>query len=182
MASANTTASADHFVRGLFRERRLAERAFKAALDLGYTVADINAIMADETRERLLAASSGSQLARKVGSSDAEPSGEEVGGPTGATIATIAPALAAIGTVLLVPGIVALGPIAVALTAAGAMGVGAGLIGALTRWGVPSAQVTEYEAGIREGGILLAIKPRTDDDSRRLVETWKSIGGESVHS
>jgi len=80
------------------------------------------------------------------------------------------------------PGIVALGPIAVALAAAGTMGVGAGLIGALAHWGIPSEQVEEYEAAVRRGGILLAVNPRTKADRLRLIESWKSIGGESVHS
>jgi hypothetical protein len=171
----------DSLVKGLFRDRQLAERAFHAAQQLGYAPTDINAIMSDETRETMAATAGRSDLARKAVDKD-EPIAKEVGGPASATVATIAPALAAVGTVLLIPGIIAAGPIAVALAAAGTMGVGAGLIGALAEWGIPSEQVDEYEAGIRDGGILLAIKPRTAADRQKLIESWKAIGGESVHS
>lgn len=182
MPSPHATVGQGRLVKGLFRDQQLAELAFHAAQNLGYTPADINAVMSDETRNKLLVTDSASDLARKADDQDGEPIEQQVGGPIGATAATIAPALAAIGTVLLLPGIVALGPIAVALAAAGAMGVGAGLIGALTHWGIAADEVEEYEAGIRRGGILLAVDPRTEADRLRLIESWKSIGGASVHS
>lgn len=172
----------DRFVTGLFQGQRAAESAFHTALRRGYDAADISVIMSEETRQQLLSA--GSSLAHKApgDTKDAESTGDEVSGPVGATVATVAPALAAVGTVLLVPGVIALGPVAIALAAAGAMGLGAGLVGALTHWGIPSAQVGEYDAGIRRGGILLAVKPRTKEDASQLVEAWKANGGESVHS
>jgi hypothetical protein len=181
MVNSHANIGQDSIVKGLFADQPRAERAFHAAQQLGYTAAEINLVMSEETRQKTTTAAE-SDLTRRAADQGKAPSEHEVGGPTGATVATIAPALAAIGTVLLIPGIVAMGPIAVALTAAGAMGIGAGVIGALTHWGIPSHQVGEYEAGIRRGGILLAVHPRNDADRLRLIELWQSIGGESVHA
>jgi hypothetical protein len=75
-----------------------------------------------------------------------------------------------------------LDPIAVALTAAGAVGLAGALMGALTKWGIPQARVEEYEQGIRAGGILMGVKPRSDEDAANLVREWQASGGELVHS
>jgi hypothetical protein len=85
---------------------------------------------------------------------------------------------------LLVPvlGVLAAGPIAVALTAAGAVGLAGALIGALTNWGIPQRRIEEYERGIRAGGILMGVKPRSDEEARQLVREWQASGGELVHS
>jgi hypothetical protein len=111
-------------------------------------------------------------------------SADKLGGPAGGTIGTIAPALAGVGTLLLVPvlGVFAAGPIAVALTAAGAVGLAGALIGALTKWGIPERRIEEYEQGIRAGGILMGVKPRSDEDASNLVREWQASGGELVHS
>ena len=97
-------------------------------------------MMSDETREREFADGT-LALARKA--TDRARIESERGGsrrPVGGTMGTIAPVLAALGTLLLIPGLglVAAGPVAIALTAAGAVGVAGGLIGALTQWGVPN--------------------------------------------
>ena len=94
----------------------------------------------------------------------------------------IAPAIAAVGTVMLLPGLIFAGPIAVALAAAGTVGVAGGLLGALTNWGIPKSRVEEYEAHIREGGVLIGVKPRSEDDARYLRKEWIAAGGTSVHS
>ena len=172
-------------VTALFRSRASAERAYRSAQSLGYDAENINVIMSDETREREFEGGN-TALARKATESapESSPSAEELGGPVGGTVGTIAPVIAALGTLLLIPGLglVAAGPVAIALTAAGAVGVAGGLIGALTQWGVPKSRVEEYEAAVRRGGILLGVKTKSQDDAAQVVRAWREAGGELVQS
>ena len=172
-------------VTGLFRDRASADRAWRAAIDLGYKREDINLMLSEETRERMFGGEQNTGLSAKAAEAAEEPTAgaEKVGGPTGGNIGMIAPVLAAVGTLLLIPGgIIAAGPVAIALGAAGAVGVAGGVIAALTDWGVPKGRVELYEAGIRKGGVLIGVKPRSEDDAQELANVWKASGGELVHS
>lgn len=178
---ANPTPTQPGMITGLFRDKDSAERAFRAATALGHEPADINVVMSDETRDRYFPgdhpASTG--LESKAAQTAEEPAkGEELGGPMGGTVGTMAPVLAAIGTLLLVPGIIIAGPIAIALTAAGAVGLAGGLIGALTDWGIPKDRVRKYEEDVRSGGILMGVKPRSEQDAEQLRREWRASGGE----
>lgn len=179
---------ADHMVTGLFANRVDAEHAYAVAAALGYDNAHINVLMSEETRQQYFTEPQGTttDLASKAaeGTEHAATPRDELGGPVGGTLGTIAPMLAAVGTLLLIPGlgIVAAGPVAIALTAAGAVGVAGGIIGAITQWGVPKDRLEQYEAGIREGGLLLGVDARSKNDARKLVQQWESNGGRHVHS
>ena len=102
----DTVNVAGPMVTGLFRNRDAAERAFRDAQSLGYAVSDISVIMSDETREREFEGKA-TALARKAQDSAPESSdaAKELGGPTGGTVGTIAPVIAAIGTAILIPGL-----------------------------------------------------------------------------
>jgi hypothetical protein len=175
-------AAQTHLVTGLFRDRESAERAWRAAIDLGCDPASIDLMLAEETRTRLFGEHADAGLSAKA--AEEPPKGaEQIGGPTGGSIATIAPVLAAVGTLLLTPGgILAAGPVAVALTAAGAVGVAGGVIAALTNWGIPKARLELYETGIRNGGMLMGVKTKTPEHAQQLATLWRESGGESVHS
>ena len=175
-------------VTGLFTNRESAERGYQSATRLGYENSDIDVLMSEETRNRYFAPGHDTKTelsgsATKDAVEDGESAGD-LGGPTGGTIGMIAPALAGVGALLLVPvlGIFAAGPIAVALTAAGAVGLAGALIGVLAKWGIPERRIEEYERGIRAGGILMGVKPRSDKDASDLVREWQASGGELVHS
>jgi hypothetical protein len=175
-------------VTGLFTNEESAERGYRSATGLGYENSDIDVIMSEETRNRYFSAGHDTKtdLSRNATKDVAEDgkSAGDLGGPTGGTIGTIAPALAGVGALLLVPvlGVFAAGPIAAALTAAGAVGLAGALIGAFTKWGIPERRIEEYEQGIRAGGILMGVKPRSDEDASNLVREWQASGGELVHS
>ena len=177
----------ERMVTGLFPNRDSAERGYRSATRLGYANSDIDVLMSEATRNRYFPPGHDTTTDLSSNATKDAVAGnsvDDLGGPTGGTIGTIAPALAGVGTLLLVPvlGVVAAGPIAVALTAAGAVGLAGALIGALTKWGIPKRRIEEYEQGIRAGGILMGVKPRSDKDASELVQQWQASGGKLVHS
>lgn len=176
-------------VTALFNDSAGVERAYDAALARGYSRDDINLVLSEETRRRHFTIDQvEGELADKAAESTEnktdkkQPVAHKLGGPVGATAATIAPALAAIGTAALLPGLVFAGPIAVALAAGAAVGVAGGLIGALTNWGIPKTRVEEYESQIRQGGILIGVKTNSDDDTAHLQSEWQAAGGTLVRA
>lgn len=179
----SSTASSAALVTALFKEASGVERAYRAALARGYEKDEINLVLSEETRRRHFNVDQvPSGLADKAAESTEKKRSvaSELGGPTGGTAATIAPAIAAAGTAALFPGLILAGPVAVALTAAAAVGLAGGLVGALTNWGIPKSRVEGYEQSIRDGGILVGVKARTAEDARQLQQDWTEAGGEAV--
>ena len=164
-------------VTGMFRDRDSAERAFQSSTARGYGDRDINVAMSEETRKRHFGHGTQTELGSKA------TEGAGVGGAVGATVGAIAAAIAAVGTSLVIPGLglVIAGPAAAALAGAGAGGVTGGLIGALVGWGIPEERVKHYESGIKEGGIVMGVTPRSDEDAEYLEREWKSNRGEHVY-
>ena len=176
-------------VTALFNDAAGVERAYDAALSRGYGRDDINLVLSEETRRRHFTVGQvESELADKAAqSTEKSPekkqrAASKLGGPAGGTAATIAPALAAIGSATLLPGLIFAGPIAVALAAGAAVGVAGGLIGALTNWGIPKTRVEEYESQIRQGGILIGVKTRSDADTTYFQTEWQAAGGTLVRA
>jgi hypothetical protein len=164
-------------VTGLFRDRDSAERAYQSITERGYDRDDVNVVMSDETRKRHFTGGEQTEL----GSKAAEGAG--IGGAIGGTLGAIAAALAAIGTSIAIPGLglVVAGPVAAALAGAGAGAATGGLVGALIGWGIPEERVKRYEEGIKQGGILMGVKPRSSGDAEHFEKTWKDYRGEEVH-
>lgn len=164
-------------VTGLFRDRDTAERAYGSLSSRGYTQEDLNLAMSDDTRKRHFSGDRNTELGTKA----AEGAG--VGGAIGATIGAVGAALAAVGTSIAIPGlgIVLAGPAAAAIAGAGAGGVTGGLLGALIGWGIPEERVRHYEQGIREGGIVMGVTPRSDEDADYIEREWKNQRGEHVY-
>lgn len=94
----------------------------------------------------------------------------------------IAAAVAAIGSNLVIPGLglVVAGPLAAGLAGAGAGAGAGGLIGALVGWNIPEERVKHYEAGLKDGGILMGVTPRSADDATYFENEWKSYNGEQI--
>src|SRR5678809_1792516 len=167
--SASRTAQSG-LVTGLFPDRESAERAYGSIVNRGYGQDDVNLVMSDETRKKHFAVDDReTELGNKA--LEGAGTGAAIGGTVGATLA----AIAAIGTTLALPGLGLLvaGPIAAALAGAGAGGATGGLIGALIGAGIPEERVKNYEEGIRKGGILMGVKPRTDEDAAYFEDEWK---------
>ena len=155
---------------GLFNDKQTSESAYKSMRDRGYADDDINVIMSDDTRKKYYTNDDNSEL----GSKAAEGTG--VGGLIGGTLGAVIAGVAAIGTNLVLPGLglVVWGPLAAALAGAGAGGLTGGLVGALVGWGIPEDRAVIYENGIKNGGTVLGVRPRSTADADALENDWKT--------
>jgi hypothetical protein len=87
----------------LFKDPVNAEKAYNLALQKGYKKEDINILMSEETKRKNYGAQIGDMEENNVlGHKLMEGAG--VGGAIGTTTGAIAGAIAAIGTVLVLPG------------------------------------------------------------------------------
>ncbi len=160
---------------GMFRDRESTERVYNDLQQRGYAKDDINLVMSDETCEKHF---SGDSKETEIGTKAAEGAGK--GSAIGGAIGAIAGIIAAIGTSLAIPGlgIVIAGPIAAGLAGAGAGGVTGGVIGALMGSGIPEARAKLYESGIKEGQIVIGVKPRNDEDAKYFEDNWRNNNAE----
>jgi hypothetical protein len=156
---------------GMFTDKESSESAYRSLRDRGYSDDDINVIMSDETRDKYWG---DGDTDSELGSKALEGTG--VGGMIGATLGAIIGGIAAIGTNVILPGIglVVAGPIAAALAGAGAGGLTGGLAGALIGWGIPEDRAKLYEEGIRSGGTVLGVTPRSEEDAEYFENEWKN--------
>ena len=173
-----TSRQENRMLTGMFRDRDSTEGAYRSLRDRGYTDDEINVLMSDETRDKYY--STGDTELEGNKALEGTGAGAAIGGTLGAIIGGIA----AIGTNVLIPGLglVVWGPIAAGLAGAGAGGLTGGLVGALIGWGIPEDRAKEYETGIREGGTVLGVTPRTDDDAEYFEKEWKTnYRGEHIY-
>jgi uncharacterized protein YjbJ (UPF0337 family) len=166
----------NRMVTGLFKDRESAERAYGWLSERGYGKDDVNLMMSDDTRNKYFS-DDDSELGTKAW--EGAGKGAAIGGGVGATLG----AIAAIGTTLALPGLGLLiaGPIAAALAGGGAGALTGGLVGALIGHGIPEEHAKRYEQGIREGGIVMGVQPRNEEDADYFENNWRENRGESVY-
>lgn len=174
-----TSTGSSRMMTGMFRDRESAERAYNSLTSRGYTKDDINLLMSDETRNTYF--KDGDMGDSELGSKALEGAG--VGSAIGGTLGAIIAGIAAIGTSVLLPGIglVVAGPLAAALAGAGAGGLTGGLVGALVGSGIPEEQAVRYEEGVKNGGIVVGVNPRNDEDAEYFEREWKNYRGENIY-
>jgi hypothetical protein len=164
---------------GMFTDRESSESAYRSLRDRGYSDDDINVLMSDETRKTYYGDGSGDS---ELGSKALEGTG--VGGAIGGTLGAIIAGVAAVGTNIVLPGLglVVWGPLAAALAGAGAGGLTGGLIGAMVGAGIPEDRAREYEEGIKSGGTVLGVTPRSAEDADYLENDWRTnLRGQSIY-
>ncbi len=173
-----TPVAGSKLVTGVFRDRDSAELAYNTVTNRGYNTSDVNVVMSDSTRKRhFVSAGTETELGNRA------TEGASVGGVIGGAIGAVAAVFAAIGTSLVVPGIglIIAGPVAAALAGVGAGGLAGGLVGALVGWGMPEERVKHYQDAIDEGGILLGVTPRNEEDAIYFEKQWRDVRGEHVY-
>jgi hypothetical protein len=155
-------------VTGFFKNRAAAETALHEVLNRGYSTQDVTVLMSDSTRTKEFAVETGTKAAKGVGV------GGAVGGAVGATLG----AIAAVGTSVAVPGLglIIAGPLAAALAGAGAGAATGGLIGLMVGAGIPEYRAKTYEAGLKQGGIVLGVETRSDTDRKEIEELFEDVG------
>jgi uncharacterized protein YjbJ (UPF0337 family) len=167
----------NRMVTGLFRDRESAEAAYGSLSERGYGKDDVNLMMSDDTRKKYFSDDDDTEFGTKAW--EGAGKGAAIGGGVGATLA----AIAAIGTTLALPGLGLLiaGPIAAGLAGAGAGALTGGLIGALVGHGIPEEHAKYYEKGLQEGGIVMGVQPRNEEDADYFEKNWRDNRGESVY-
>ena len=162
---------------GMFRDRASAEKAYQSMHDRGYHKDDVHLMMSDETRDTHFADGAHTELGDKA------MEGAGVGSAIGGTAGAIIGAIAAIGTSVALPGLglIIAGPLAAALAGAGAGGLTGGLVGALVGSGIPEEHAAEYEEGVKNGGIVMGVKPRNADDAKYFEEQFKNNNADKVY-
>ena len=105
--------------------------------------------------------------------------GATVGGILGAIVAGVT----ATGSVAAIAGTGGLarqslsGHLAAALAGLGAGAAGGGIVGGLIGVGIGENRAKDYEKGLREGGILVAVRPKSKEhraDIRKALESGRS--------
>ena len=164
---------------GMFRDKESSEGAYRSLRDRGYSDNDINVMMSDDTRKNWYG---NHPEDSELGTKAAE--GATTGGVIGGTLGALAAGIAAVGTNIVLPGLglIVWGPIAAALAGAGAGGATGGLIGALIGAGIPEERARVYEEGIKNGGTVLGVKPRNNEDTDYLENDWRTnYNGQHVY-
>jgi len=163
---------------GIFRDRSSAEKAYQSLHERGYHKDDVHLMMSDETRDTHFANS-----AEHTELGDKALEGAGVGSAIGGTAGAIIGAIAAIGTSVALPGLglIIAGPLAAALAGAGAGGLTGGLVGALVGSGIPEEHAAEYEEGIKNGGIVMGVKPRNAEDAKYFEEQFRNNDADKVY-
>jgi len=177
--STGQTTGNSRMVTGLFRDRESAERAYNSLNTRGYTKDDVNLLMSDDTRKKYFADDNVKDTELGTKAWEDAGKGAAIGCGVGATLA----AIAAIGTTVALPGLGLLvaGPLAAGLLGAGAGGLTGGLIGALVGAGIPEERAKLYEKGVNDGGIVMGVNARNDEDAEYLENDWKTNRGEHVY-
>jgi hypothetical protein len=141
-----------------------AEAAIGRLNDLGFARDDISVMVDAKTRREIEAALT------KAGGAEGLAAGAAIGGVMGAILA----AITATGSIVTIVGTggaatpLIAGPLAAALAGLGAGVAGGGLAGGLIGLGIGEKRAQTYEQGLREGGILIAVRPHSEAERAKV--------------
>ncbi len=176
-STGDSSVAGSSYTAGSFSDRASAEGAYKSLAARGYHKDDVNLVMSEDARKRHFGDDT---VETELGDKAMEGAG--VGSAIGGTAGAIIGAIAAIGTSVALPGLglVIAGPIAAALAGAGAGGLTGGLVGALVGSGIPEEHAAEYENDVKEGNIVMGVRPRNEEDARYFEEEFRRHNGDKV--
>ncbi len=152
----------DKFETGMYFDRAEAESAVDRLNGLGYGQNDISVMMDDKTREKAFANEVGAKTTEGIAT------GAVAGGLLGAIVAGLT-ATGGVAAIVGTGGIAAplvIGPLAAALAGLGVGGAAGGILGGLIGLGVGEKRAKDYEQGLRDGGILIAVRPKSEHTDR----------------
>ncbi|MGL4552107.1 MAG: hypothetical protein ACRC33_13080 [Gemmataceae bacterium] len=176
MATATTPTATSSMLTAVFRNHRDARSAYDRLLIRGYTSNEISLLMSESTRKVY---TEESDTRHQPGNMAEEGMG--IGGAIGTAVGATAAAIAMIGTSLIVPGIgVVAGPIAAALAGGGAGAVTGGVLGGLIGLGITEPNAKAYEEVLRNGGVVVGVRPHDSEDSTEVRKDFEELGGENI--
>ena len=152
---------------GLFRDPVEAQVAVRDLRDAGFAENHVSLI----TREE-----SGDQTAPEHEPTEGTAKGAAIGGVAGALLGVAAMAIPGIGPVL------AVGPLAAALTGAGVGAATGGMLGALADIGVPEREAQQLTEALREGGTVVVVHAgdKTWDAARAILDQHGALDPRSI--
>jgi len=167
-------------VTGSFRDRDTLDRTVSDLRGRGYTDEDFHVVLSDDARKRYYDRDADTvEIEEGSKAMEGAGTGAAIGGTAGGVIG----AIAGIGGAIIVPGIGAVaGPLAGALAGAGAGGAAGTLVGALVGAGIPEEHATMYQKDIDEGGMVLGVHPRTEDDFGYVRGRYDEHGASNVYA
>jgi len=148
-------------VTATFTTRTSAENALRNLETAGIREDQVSLVVTEETRGNHF------QLTEKSRADEGAAAGATFGGIVGAVLGSV---LAA-GTIA-IPGLnlIVVGSLASSLAGLGAGAATGGLLGALVGAGIPAHEAQLYENEIKQGNILLAVKPDTSEQQSRVKD------------
>ncbi len=145
----------------IFPNIQAAEKAYKCALECGYSPQVISIIMSENYYNSKLSQVETINTLKDMGK----------GGGAGATIGGVLGAMVALGATFIVPGIgiIIAGPLA---------GVVAGtLMGTLLALSISETQAQEYSDALESGQIIVSVDAENDSD---LEKKWAKVKSECI--
>ncbi|MCU0687112.1 MAG: hypothetical protein MUF34_33525 [Polyangiaceae bacterium] len=162
----------DILVRALFDSPSKADAGVQALRANGVAGGDVSVILSEAARQAMgdFDSTSPSKAVEGAGV------GGAIGGVAGAALA----AIVAVGSSLIVPGLglVIAGPLAAAFAGAGAGGLAGTMVGALIGAGVPEDHASIYEAGVREGGVVMVVRAHSEAEASTIEAVLRASGAE----
>lgn len=182
---------------GLATNDEQARRIVDRLLSSGFSNEDISILYPNRNKEKIRTTDRGNveyedsstQRNMKKGNLTTEkhskaPEGGVTGAATGGILGGSLGLLAGIGA-LAIPGLgpfIAAGPIMAALSGSAVGGSLGLLIGALVGSGIPEYEAKKYEAGLKEGNILISVHTDNDDEIKRANDIMKKEGAKDISS
>jgi uncharacterized membrane protein len=147
-----------------FKTRRAAETAIQSIEALGVSSEQVSLIVTDETRGNSFNIETGNKM------DEGTAAGATTGGIIGVVLGSLATA-----TAIAIPGlnIVVAGAAVSALAGLGAGAAAGGFVGALIGAGIPEHEAKIYEDEIKNGSVLLAVKPENGEQRKKIKEIFE---------
>jgi hypothetical protein len=182
---------------GLANNDEQARRIVDRLLSSGFSNEDISILYPDRNKEKIRTNERGdvayedssTQRNMKRGNLSTEkhtkaPEGGVTGAAAGGILGGSLGLLAGIGA-LAIPGVgpfIAAGPIMAALSGSAVGGSVGLLIGALVGAGIPEYEAKKYEAGLKQGNILISVHTDNDDEIKSANDIMKKEGAKDISS
>jgi hypothetical protein len=173
-----TKINSDTLMTGMFKNKNDADQAYMALQLRGYGSNEIYLLMSEDTKNNhfengIHTTTIGNKALAGIGA----------GSAIGMTVGAVTAAIGVIGSSLVIPGIglVIAGPLVAAAAGAGAGSLAGGIIGALVGAGIPKERAIIYEKGIRDGNIIVGVRPRNAEDVGYIENEWIKNNVVEIH-